>query len=263
MRIGTIESLWRYPVKSMRGEECPALFAGFAGVYGDRLYAVRQEGAPKVFPYLTARNRSDMVLFTPRFPQGEETLAPPDLSAFEKLAIGVTPLYPTADELALAVTTPAGETMSVEAPGLLDALGEGLGAEARLSLVRSDRALTDCRPISLISLQTVAKLGEEMGRVIDKRRFRMNFYVALDDAGGAFAEDRLLGRRLKIGERAVVVLTERDARCGMIALDPDTAEKDTAISRHVVQAHESCAGVYGAVLAEGMIRAGDEVALLD
>ena len=34
--IGTVESLWRYPVKSMRGEELNEIFAGYAGVYGDR-----------------------------------------------------------------------------------------------------------------------------------------------------------------------------------------------------------------------------------
>jgi uncharacterized protein YcbX len=37
--IGTVESLWRYPVKSMRGEEVNELFAGYAGAYGDRLFA--------------------------------------------------------------------------------------------------------------------------------------------------------------------------------------------------------------------------------
>ena len=45
--IGRVESLWRYPVKSMRGEEMDELFAGFAGVYGDRLYAFRSATAPK------------------------------------------------------------------------------------------------------------------------------------------------------------------------------------------------------------------------
>ena len=39
--IGKVESLWRYPVKSMRGEEIAEAFLGFAGVYGDRLYAFR------------------------------------------------------------------------------------------------------------------------------------------------------------------------------------------------------------------------------
>ncbi len=43
--VGRVESLWRYPVKSMRGEELPEAFLGFAGVYGDRVYAFRSPGA--------------------------------------------------------------------------------------------------------------------------------------------------------------------------------------------------------------------------
>ena len=53
--IGTVESLWRYPVKGMRGEALQEAFVGFSGVYGDRLYAFRDSAAPKGFPYLTSR----------------------------------------------------------------------------------------------------------------------------------------------------------------------------------------------------------------
>jgi MOSC domain-containing protein len=48
--VGKIESLWRYPVKSMRGEELQEAFVGFPGVYSDRLYAFRSSAAPKGFP---------------------------------------------------------------------------------------------------------------------------------------------------------------------------------------------------------------------
>jgi uncharacterized protein YcbX len=45
--IGTVESLWRYPVKSMRGEELVEMFAGYAGVYGERLFAFQSSASPK------------------------------------------------------------------------------------------------------------------------------------------------------------------------------------------------------------------------
>ncbi len=51
--VGRVESVWRYPVKSMRGEELPEIFAGFAGVYGDRLFAFKSTATPAGFPYLT------------------------------------------------------------------------------------------------------------------------------------------------------------------------------------------------------------------
>jgi uncharacterized protein YcbX len=48
--VGHVESLWRYPVKSMRGEELDTSYMGFSGVYGDRLYAFRSSVAPEGSP---------------------------------------------------------------------------------------------------------------------------------------------------------------------------------------------------------------------
>ena len=48
--IGRVDSVWRYPVKSMRGEELPEIFAAFAGVYGDRLFAFKSSATPVGFP---------------------------------------------------------------------------------------------------------------------------------------------------------------------------------------------------------------------
>ena len=53
--VGKVESVWRYPVKSMRGEELPEAFVGFSGVYGDRLFAFKSSARPDGFPYLTGR----------------------------------------------------------------------------------------------------------------------------------------------------------------------------------------------------------------
>jgi len=97
---------------------------------------------------------------------------------------------------------------------------------------------------------------------MDKRRFRANVYVDLTSAQG-FAENKFVGRSLRIGAKVLVTVLERDPRCMMITLDPDTAEKTPAILKQVAQAHEGMAGVYGAVLIEGTIRKGDAVELLD
>jgi hypothetical protein len=48
----------------------------------------------------------------------------------------------------------------------------------------------------------------------------------------------------------------------MITIDPDTAEPSGAILRQVSRAHDGMAGVYGAVLIEGMVHRGDEIELL-
>ena len=67
--VGHVESLWRYPVKSMRGEQVQQAFLGYAGVYGDRLYAFHDAGALKGFPYLTGREQERMLLYKPINPK--------------------------------------------------------------------------------------------------------------------------------------------------------------------------------------------------
>jgi hypothetical protein len=60
-----------------------------------------------------------------------------------------------------------------------------------------------------------------------------------------------------------MAVTDRDPRCKMITLDPDTAQANPEVMRRVAKDHDGTAGVYAAVLVEGVIRAGDAIALLD
>src|SRR5205814_7427538 len=132
----------------------------------------------------------------------------------------------------------------------------------QLTLMRSERAMTDCRPVSIFSLQSARQLADETGMQMDKRRFRANVYVDLASAGG-FAENEFVGRSLRTGPKVVVSVLERDPRCVMITLDPDTGEKEPALLKKVAQAHSGMAGVYGAVLVEGMVHKGDSVELVN
>jgi uncharacterized protein YcbX len=160
------------------------------------------------------------------------------------------------------VETPDGKTFAISDAALIDNLRAGIDAKHKLTLLRSDKAITDSRPISIFAVQSAKKLGEETGIEVDKRRFRANVYLDLESAKG-FKENEFVGRSLRIGPRVVVSIVERDPRCMMITLDPETAEKTPAILKKVAQAHDGFAGVYGAILAEGMIRKGDSVELLD
>lgn len=258
--VGSVKSLWRYPVKSMAGEEMAEAFIGYAGVYGDRCYAFLNKRAPAGFPFLTGRTRPEMLLYRARFRDAALASRPPNQGEAEKLGPGITPVFP--EKLAVDVLMASGETFAVDDPALVAALA-GKGAEAEdLSLARSDRALTDCRPISLISNATLRHLGDETGIAMDARRFRANIYADFK-SGDGFVEDAYVGRNLRIGERAVIAVLDRDPRCKMISLDPDTAEESSAVFRNVAQAHGGNAGVYCAVLTEGMVRAGDPITVLD
>jgi uncharacterized protein YcbX len=260
--VGTVESLWRYPVKSMRGEELDEMFAGFSGVYGDRVFAFTSAACPAAFPFFTAREKNEMLQFQPRFRQPDRAARPINQTEAERLgAAGVTPLYAGLDEMMVDVQTPAGRTLAINDPALIDALRAGSDEKHKLTLLRSDRSLTDCRPVSIIAVQSAKKLGHEAGIEADKRRFRANIYLDLA-SDLPFGEEKWVGRSLRIGPKAVVSIVQRDSRCVIITLDPDGGTKSPALLKVVAQAHDGMAGVYGAVAAEGTIRKGDMVELL-
>ena len=194
--VGHVESLWRYPVKSMCGEKLQDAFIAFSGVYGDRLYAFHNPAALAGFPYLTGRELAEMLLYRPKFRHPEKAHRPPNLAEAESLAPGLTPVYPCPADLVVDVETPAGDVLAIDNPALHDRLRTGSGAADELTLLRSDRAMTDCRPVSLISTQTVSALGGQVGMALDQRRFRANIYVDLGAASG-FTEDTFLGRSLQ------------------------------------------------------------------
>lgn len=259
---GTVDSLWRYPVKSMRGEELNEAFVGFSGVYGDRIFAFESSASPKGFPYLTAREQRRLLQFRPHFRSPDKAARPINLAEAESMAPGVTPVFADRSDLMAEVESPTGESLAIDDAALIRMLREGVTDAPDLTLVRSDRALTDCRPVSLISVQSARQLSEEIGATVDQRRFRANIYLDLTAAGG-FAENDWVGRSVRIGSKVVVSILELDPRCVMITLDPDTGESKPEILRQVAQTHRGMAGVYAAVLVEGMVHKGDAVQLLD
>src|SRR5260370_15609326 len=237
--IGKVESVWRYPVKSMRGEEVDEAFAGFPGVYGDRLFAFESSASPKGFPYLTAREQQRLLQYRPHFRHPDKAARPVNLTEAESM--GTNPVWADPAELMVDVKTPDEGTLAIDDPALIDLLRADIDQKHQLTLMRSERAMTDCRPVSIFSLQSARQLGEETGTPIDKRRFRANVYVDLTSAQG-FAESEFAVRSLRIGPKVVVTVLERDARCVMITLDPDTGEKTPSILKKVAQAQDGTAG---------------------
>jgi uncharacterized protein YcbX len=230
--VGKVESLWRYPVKSMRGEELSEAFLGVGGVRGDRLYAFSYSRAPVTFPYLTGREKPEMLRYKATYEEGKA-----------------------------CVETPAGERLVIHDQALIDQMAEGLREGDQVGLLSSDRALADCQPISLFSIQTVRQLAGELGFELDKRRFRANIYIDLATQDG-FGEDSFVGHRLRIGSDAIVEVIERDQRCKMITLDPETTLAEPKVIRQVAHAHDGKAGIYGSVLVEGPVRLEDQIVIL-
>src|SRR4029450_2552439 len=193
--IGKVDSLWRYPVKSMRGEELEELFAGFPGIYGDRVFAFRSSASQKGFPYLTAREQRRLLQYRPRFRYPEKAARP--INLIEAESKGANPLSADLAELVVDVETPDRKTLAINDPALIEMLRADIDQKHQVTLMQSQRAMTDCRPVSIFSLQSAQQLAEETGTPVDKRRFRANVYVDLTSANG-FAENVLVGRSVRI-----------------------------------------------------------------
>lgn len=260
--IGTIESIWRYPVKSMRGENLDEAFVAFAGVMGDRVYSFVTDRGNPGFPWFTARDTESLLLYSPRYQQVSAMLKPKNLEAAQGMAPGVNPLTPTMEEFSVEVETPAGETYRIDDEAFLDHV-KSLSGDPTLRVHFTEKSQYDCRPLSLFSMQLQESLSGELAMEVDKRRFRANFYVSWNEDKPPLYENELIGRRLRIGDRLEISVLERDPRCKMITLDPETSEANPNIIKHVSNTREGYAGVYGAVLVEGMVKAGDAITLLD
>ena len=239
-KLGTIEILRRYPFKGMAGEDLSEVFVTYAGLVGDRAYAFIDPENRSSFPWMTGRLKREMVLFRPRF------LSPPD-SAVE---------HPPPKSFSAEVATPEGQTLSVDDPAFTPFFEERFGR--KLELRFSERSMQDACPVSLLGLDSVQSLAQQTGIELDRRRFRANFYARWETEK-PFYENELVGSKLRIGDKATVMVVKKDTRCVIITLDPSTAEASPQVLEVVARNHGNCFGVYGTILREGIVRAGDPV----
>lgn len=240
--IGVIERVRRYPVKSMAGEDVDRAFVAYTGVMGDRVYAFVDPEARHEFPWLTARELRSLVRWKPRFVDAPQ---PSDL-------------YPSRDRLRVEVQTPDGITLPIDDPRVLETMRQT--SKREVTLRHSEKGMHDARPVSLISLDTIDAIAQEVGAPVDPLRFRANLYVRWRDRE-PFVEDRLVSRILVIGEHVELMVSKRDGRCAIVNVDPETAETNPLILKTIAQRHESHLGVYCVVLREGVIQPGDALCL--
>jgi hypothetical protein len=238
VEIGRVEAIFRYPVKSMRGEPLEAAELGWHGLEGDRRLAFRRMGDGSGFPWLTATRLPQLLLFTPH---REEDVATGDLPTHVRTPDGrELPVF--GDELAAEVERRCGAAVQ------MTRLNHGMFDEATLSMIASD---------------TVSEIGRLAGRSPDVRRFRPNVVVRLLRSG-PFQEDAWVGGVLSFGEgndAPAVAATMRDLRCAMVNFDPDTAAPAPEMMKAIVRVNQNYAGIYGAVTRIGRVAVGQTVLL--
>ena len=238
IEIGRIDALFRYPVKSMRGEQLEDATLGWHGLDGDRRLAFRRIDDRGGFPWLTATRLPELLLFAPQRNNGGAPADPPT-----------------------HVRTPDGEAMPVFGEELATEVGHRHGAPVQMMQLK--HGIFDDASISVIALDTVDEIARLAKREPDVRRFRPNVVVrALRSV--PFLEDEWVGGVLSFGEgddAAAITVTMRDARCSMVNLDPDSATPAPEVLKAVVRANQNCAGVYAAVTRIGRLAVGQTVRL--
>jgi len=239
VEVGVVKELYRFPVKSMRGEALDQAHAFWHGLDGDRRYAFVRSDNRSGFPWLTGREVPQLLQYTPRYTQPDNVADSP-----------------------VAVELPDGRSLSIDAPELNQELADAYGKP--VNLIKIGRGAFDSQVISVMSTATVAELSETIGTAVTPLRFRQNIIIEpFDDQ--PFVEERWLDSSLVFGSQPDGLrlrLNRRIQRCVMINIDPETSEKEPAVLKTVAQTRQNCAGVYGSTERPGMIRVGDVVKLV-
>lgn len=234
IQVGEVEALFRYPVKSMRGEPLDAANLGWHGLDGDRRLALRRVHDRGGFPWLPATRLPELILFSPR-----------------GAAVG--------ESLPTHVRTPEGDELEIFGPELAAEVGRRHGAP--VEMMHLNRGIFDEASVSVITTATVDEIGRLATQPPDARRFRPNILIA-PLRSIPFHEDEWVGGVLSFGEgngAATINVTNRDVRCSMVNLEPDSARATADVLKAVVRERDNKVGVYGTVTRCGRLAVGQPV----
>jgi uncharacterized protein YcbX len=276
---GSVKSLWRYPVKSMAGEELDASEVTGRGLLGDRAYAlidsvdgkVASAKNPRKWPRLfefgaafCGNPRSGAALPAVRItlPDGTAVSSEqPDIDAVLSRALG--------RDVGVRAAVPGhGDVAASTSPNPWAARAEEYwpdmeGLDFRDTVTDFDLpqgTFFDAAVLHVLTTATLDRLGElyPAGRMAT-RRFRPN--IVIDTAGGAasFVENGWVGRTLRLGDQVQLTVTEPCPRCVMITLPQGSLPKDSGILRTAAQHNKTHVGVYASVLRGGQVRHGDHI----
>jgi len=264
--LGSVVSLWRYPVKSMMGEELNTTEVTERGLLGDRAYALVDSSDGKV---ATAKNPRKW----PRL--------------FDFRATFIEPTRAAAKVPPVRIALPDGTTVTSDQGDLSQILSKALNREvtfraAQRGAVNAEEYWPDIEgldhrdtvtdftlpegtffDIAMVHLLTTATLDRlrelyPQGR-FEVRRFRPNIVVQLASGEKGFAENTWVGHTLAIGTTVRLNITGPCGRCVMTTLAQGDLPRDPGILRTAAQHNQVNVGVYAAVVRGGTIRRGDPV----
>jgi uncharacterized protein YcbX len=270
VEAGAVVGLWRYPVKSMMGEELNAAEVTDRGLVGDRQFAVVDATTGMVAGAKNPRKWGNFFDFRAAY------VEPPKRGS--KLP-------------AVRLTLPDGVVVTNEQPDLAQVLSRALGREVAFAEAQDDGesagiqaeeywpdmeglehrdtvtewelpagTFFDLALVHLLTTATIERLRAlyPEGR-FEVRRFRPNIVVATPPDQQGFVENNWIGRTLAIGDEVRLRITGACPRCVMTTLPQGDLPKDAGILRTAAQNNQANVGVYAAVVNGGTVRRGDDV----
>ena len=268
---GSVASLWRYPVKSMLGEELGATEVTEHGLLGDRAYALIDSADGKA---ATAKNPKKW----------------PTLFGFR--ATFIEPPRPGASVPPVRITLPDGTHTTSQQRDLNQVLSKALHREVTLNaagrghvgavnaeeywpdmdglnfrdtvtdFVLPEGGFFDCATVHLLTTATLDRLHQLYPqRRFEVPRFRPNIVVAPTSSERDFVENAWVGHTLVIGDSVRLSITGPCGRCVMTTLAQGDLPRDPGILRTAAQHNKVNVGVYAKVESGGTIHRGDAVAV--
>lgn len=234
--VGQISEINRYPVKSFAGESLENCTINTYGLYGDRFCAFYDETKEGWDSFITARDIPNMLAYKAKL-----------------INKGVS------------VTSPNGQTFSWNQE-LLDEIQRYSKRKISMRSYKApnpenpDLMSVDLASVLIITDSSLCKLEVMWGKSLDKRRFRANLIVSIDE--NTFNEGDWIGKRLSVGDAKLQVETYCE-RCSIITIDPDTLERNTSLLKKVNEQMSLSFGVYASVKKPGQIQVGQKVYLSD
>jgi uncharacterized protein YcbX len=270
-----LHSVWRYPVKSLGGEQLQIGDVTRAGLLGDRSYA-----------FVDARNKVGTAKRRPQLLQLQaEFLEPPQLGDHVPPVTITMPggrkLRSNLDDVGEIVSTELSHPMTLAAkapPELMLEFDAGTlsgkyaaTTEMPVAGAAARGTFFDYGALHLLTTSTLRRLSEAypQGR-FDIRRFRPNLIIETDASG--FVENSWIGHALSLGDEVVVKITIPCPRCVMPTLPQGDLPRDPGIMRVAAELNRHnlgefgqlpCIGVYADVVRPGRVRPGDTVRLAD
>jgi uncharacterized protein len=261
--IGRVQEIWRYPVKSFRGERVESAEVTATGLAGDRAYALRDRATDHV---MSGKRFARLFECGATYPDGPG--APPEITladgrhlALDRAGNALSAWLGRDVEFVRAtVDATATYDIAIQTVDDIEAGVDQLAIEAG-GFPCPPGSFFDAAPLHVLTDATLTALQQAYpGGRFDVRRFRPNILVGATDAVGRI-EEQWDSRTLTIGAIVRATVLMGTIRCVMTTLPQYDLPRDPKILRTVAQQGGGNAGVYATIDVPGTIRVGEPVAL--